>query len=309
MADQKAVISEAASKYGIDPKILWGLYGTETSFGKNVSRSSAGAVGPFQFLPSTAQSMGVNPNDFKSAAFGAARYLSQYKGRGVGGMLSAYNAGPAGGYQSGYVNTTLNNAKSFGSAPSSPIPGASRSQGVGQFSPSKEVSEVNKPAFQKAQRAAIVGKLLASEGGRKDNPLFSSGLVTTKTPLESEYQTHRTIPGLPAGVTTQSGGPESRQPTGAEPLGQAPPNLSKPAVPPVKVTLPGYITGRGYPAVEKAKAILEQHEHHPVSVPELRKDYGPIIASAPHGNVHKTPAGPVYVPHGSATGVTGSAGR
>src|SRR5438477_6080798 len=103
----KAIITEAAHHYGIDPKILWGLYGTETSFGKNVSRSSAGAVGPFQFLPSTARGMGVNPNDFRSAAFGAARYLSQYKGRGVGGMLSAYNAGPAGGYQSGYVASTL----------------------------------------------------------------------------------------------------------------------------------------------------------------------------------------------------------
>src|ERR1700680_1796206 len=115
MSDQ-ATITEAAQKYGIDPKILWGLYGTETSCGKNVSRSSAGAEGPFQFEPATAQSMGVNPHDFKRAAFGAARYLAQYKSRGVGGMLSAYNAGPAGGHQSGYVNTTLQNAKTYGGA-------------------------------------------------------------------------------------------------------------------------------------------------------------------------------------------------
>ena len=86
MADNaKTIITQAASKYGIDPKILWGLYGTETGFGKNVTPSSAGAVGPFQFEPSTAQSLGVNPYNFKSAAYGAARYLAQYKSRGVGG--------------------------------------------------------------------------------------------------------------------------------------------------------------------------------------------------------------------------------
>src|SRR5215472_1758056 len=105
--NDKAVITEAASKYGIDPKVLWGLYGTETSFGHDLSTSSAGAEGPFQFEPATARAMGVNPHDFRSSAFGAARYLSQYKGRGVGGMLSAYNAGPGGGYQSDYVNKTL----------------------------------------------------------------------------------------------------------------------------------------------------------------------------------------------------------
>src|SRR5947207_7384768 len=124
MANDKQIITEAAHRYGVDPKVLWGLYGTETSFGKNVSRSSAGAIGPFQLLPSTAKGMGVNPYDFKSAAFGAARYLSQYKSRGVGGMLSAYNAGPAGGYQSGYVNTTLQNAKTYGAGGGAPIPQA-----------------------------------------------------------------------------------------------------------------------------------------------------------------------------------------
>lgn len=125
--DQRNIIQAAAQKYGIDPAVLWGLYGTETDYGHNLSTSSAGAVGPFQFLPSTAKGMGVNPYDFRSSAFGAARYLSQYKGRGVGGMLSAYNAGPAGGYQGGYVDSVLAKAKTWaggnaaaaGAAPSS----------------------------------------------------------------------------------------------------------------------------------------------------------------------------------------------
>jgi hypothetical protein len=117
VGQQKAIITEAANRYGVRPDVLWGLYGTETSFGHDLSTSSAGAVGPFQFEPSTAKGMGVNPYDFRSAAFGAAKYLSQYKGRGVGGALSAYNAGPAGGYQAGYVQKTLQNAKSYGGVP------------------------------------------------------------------------------------------------------------------------------------------------------------------------------------------------
>src|SRR5579859_423738 len=82
----KAIIAGAAQKYGIDPATLWGVYGTESGFGKNLGPSSAGAV--FQFEPSTAQSLGVNPMNLKSAAYGAADYLSQYKGRGRLGMLS-----------------------------------------------------------------------------------------------------------------------------------------------------------------------------------------------------------------------------
>jgi len=114
VASQRQIVSEAARRYGISPALLWGVYGTETSFGHDLSTPSAGAVGPFQFLPSTARSMGVNPYDFRSAAFGAARYLAQYKSRGTAGMLSAYNAGPAGGIQSGYVASVLHNARSFG---------------------------------------------------------------------------------------------------------------------------------------------------------------------------------------------------
>src|SRR5579872_6071701 len=84
-AGEKAVVLGAAQKYGINPSVLWGVYGTESGYGKNTGPSSAGAVGPFQFEPSTAKSLGVNPLDFKSAATGAADYLSQFKGRGTAG--------------------------------------------------------------------------------------------------------------------------------------------------------------------------------------------------------------------------------
>jgi murein DD-endopeptidase MepM/ murein hydrolase activator NlpD len=114
MSSPKEIINQAATQYGIDPKILYGLWGAESSFSTTGERSSAGAEGPFQFLPSTAKGMGVDPHDFHSAAFGAAKYLSQYKNRGVSGMLSAYNAGPAGGLQPDYVNSVLSHAKGYG---------------------------------------------------------------------------------------------------------------------------------------------------------------------------------------------------
>jgi hypothetical protein len=93
----KQIIATAASRGGISPSILYGVWGTESNFSHGPGpMSPAGAIGPFQFMPATASGMGVNPRDFVSSAFGAARYLGQYKGRGVSGMLAAYNAGPAG---------------------------------------------------------------------------------------------------------------------------------------------------------------------------------------------------------------------
>jgi membrane-bound lytic murein transglycosylase B len=68
-------VQAAARKYGIAASTLWGVYGTESDFGRNLGPSSKGARGPFQFLPSTAQELGVNPMDFDSAVDGAARYL------------------------------------------------------------------------------------------------------------------------------------------------------------------------------------------------------------------------------------------
>lgn len=66
----------------------------------------------------------------------------------------------------------------------------------------KEVESLDKPAFEKARKASLVGKLLASETGSNENPLLLSGLATTKAPLASEYQTSKVIPGAPAVTKT-----------------------------------------------------------------------------------------------------------
>jgi hypothetical protein len=174
-AQQKQIVSQAAQRYGIPPALLWGVYGTESGFGRNLGPSSAGAVGYFQFEPSTAASMGVNPYDFASAANGAAKYLSQYKGRGVAGMLSAYNAGPAGGMQPSYVSSVLGNAKSWGGPNTavslSQMPGAGGGGGGGVTT--IQGTAFNQAAYQKAQNAVVLGNFLAQQA--KTNRLFGFG--------------------------------------------------------------------------------------------------------------------------------------
>lgn len=65
---QASVLAGVATKYGIPLQALLGIYGTETAFGRNVTTSSAGAVGPFQFIPSTAAQYGYPQTNTPSLA-------------------------------------------------------------------------------------------------------------------------------------------------------------------------------------------------------------------------------------------------
>lgn len=84
---QKAALVASARKYHIPYGILAGVYGAETRWGNNVSTSSAGAVGPFQFISSTAASYGYpltndpSPQQFVAQADAAAHYLSDLYAR------------------------------------------------------------------------------------------------------------------------------------------------------------------------------------------------------------------------------------
>lgn len=89
-------ITEAAQRYGIDPRLLWTLCFTESRF-KAEAVSPKGARGPMQFMPETAARYGlVNPHDPKAAIDAGARYLrdllKRFGGR-VDLALAAYNAG------------------------------------------------------------------------------------------------------------------------------------------------------------------------------------------------------------------------
>lgn len=93
----KSAFSALEQQYGITPGILWSLYGQESGYGKHLV-SSAGALGPFQFLPSTAREVGIqNPFDTMDSARGAAVYfrrLLDMFGGDVAEAAAAYNAGP-----------------------------------------------------------------------------------------------------------------------------------------------------------------------------------------------------------------------
>lgn len=106
MASQQEIVEAAAKKHAVPANVLWGVYGVETSHGSNISTSSAGAKGAFQFIESTAHSYGypyTNAHDektFAAQADVAAKYLSDlYHEHGSwDAALKAYSGGGY-GYQ------------------------------------------------------------------------------------------------------------------------------------------------------------------------------------------------------------------
>lgn len=122
----EALIQQAALRNGVEPALLKGLIEQESGFDPN-ARSSAGALGLTQLMPSTAASLGVrNPLDPTEAVEGGARLLGELLrqfGGNVSDALAAYNAG-AGAVQryggvppypetEAYVVKVLANARSF----------------------------------------------------------------------------------------------------------------------------------------------------------------------------------------------------
>ena len=72
--------SELETQYRLPYGILMGTYGAESNFGKDLSTSKAGAMGPFQFLQSTGALYGLLSNsdfmDTNKSARAAARYYA-----------------------------------------------------------------------------------------------------------------------------------------------------------------------------------------------------------------------------------------
>jgi hypothetical protein len=66
------VLSGIETHYALPPGYLAKTMQIESG-GRNLGPNQAGAAGYFQFVPSTARTMHVNPNDFSSSADGAAR--------------------------------------------------------------------------------------------------------------------------------------------------------------------------------------------------------------------------------------------
>jgi hypothetical protein len=121
---QQATVANAAKQWHISPETLWGVYGTESSFGANPSTSSAGAQGPFQFIPSTWAKYGGGGNvqDFLQAAPAAAHLLHDLGATTnpndpkTWAALNAYNGNGQGTAKSSYVTSVLNFGSQFAGA-------------------------------------------------------------------------------------------------------------------------------------------------------------------------------------------------
>ncbi len=91
----KATIVKHAISMGVDPAIALSIAKTESGY-RHSARSSHGAVGVFQLMPSTARRMGLNPYSLNDNIKGGIMYYKMmYKMFGSMELaLAAYNAGP-----------------------------------------------------------------------------------------------------------------------------------------------------------------------------------------------------------------------
>jgi hypothetical protein len=97
-------IDAAATKAGVDPRLLAAITQAESGFNPN-ALSGAGAIGLTQLMPATAAGLGVNPTDPAANLDGGARYIAGQLdtfGR-VDLAVAAYNAGPGAVRQAGGV--------------------------------------------------------------------------------------------------------------------------------------------------------------------------------------------------------------
>jgi hypothetical protein len=100
MPNYRAMAATAARKYGVPVDVFLRQINQESGF-RPGAKSSAGALGIAQFMPSTAREYGVNPLNPASALDGAARYDKKLMDKygSVARALSAYNSGRPDAYQ------------------------------------------------------------------------------------------------------------------------------------------------------------------------------------------------------------------
>ncbi|MCY0899163.1 MAG: lytic transglycosylase domain-containing protein [Firmicutes bacterium] len=89
-------IHAAAAATGLSPALLTAVASVESGLNPNAV-SAAGAIGLMQLMPTTAEALGVNPDNTWQNALGGAEYLktllNQF-GHNLSLALAAYNAGP-----------------------------------------------------------------------------------------------------------------------------------------------------------------------------------------------------------------------
>ena len=115
------IYQAAGIQYDVPWQVLAGINEIETDYGRNLSVSSAGAVGWMQFLPSTWKEWGIDANgdgvadpyNPVDAIFSAARYLhAAGASKDISQAIFAYN------HANWYVQSVLLRAKLIGGMPS-----------------------------------------------------------------------------------------------------------------------------------------------------------------------------------------------
>lgn len=96
MSQYLAYLEKVARELGIPAAEARAIYERESSSGRNVRNSPAGAIGHMQLMPGTAKELGVNPNNpYENIRGGLTYYAQQRKRFGDPALAAAaYNAGP-----------------------------------------------------------------------------------------------------------------------------------------------------------------------------------------------------------------------
>jgi hypothetical protein len=114
------IFNACGTQYGIPWNVLASISKIESGFGTNMGPSTAGAIGPMQFLPSTWKAYGVDANgdgvkdpyNFVDSICGAARYLNASGGEeDLPRAIFAYN------HAQWYVDEVLLIARQYGKLP------------------------------------------------------------------------------------------------------------------------------------------------------------------------------------------------
>lgn len=146
-----AAIEEAR---GLPPGYLTGAYGIESNFGQNPGKSSAGALGPFQFIPSTATAYGLaDRTDLDQSAEAAARLASDNKAA----LTRALGREPTGGELYLAHQQGVDGAIALLTHPDRPAAQSVNYQAIRQ----------NLPAGMQGQAATMTGKQFASFWGNQ----------------------------------------------------------------------------------------------------------------------------------------------
>jgi Transglycosylase SLT domain len=180
-----AFIVAAANKYHIPWEKLWGVYGKETAFGENVTTSSAGAEGGFQFLKATAREYNYPYTNqqteqiFGAQADAAAHYLSVLVKQHGGNWDAALRAYSGGGYGEAEVNAAAKHSPEQHSAIEDGVDKAKKAASTGW------VSE----ALEGAGKIVLTGVLLLAGA-----VLVVYGIMVAVRPRESAMSLPKVMP-------------------------------------------------------------------------------------------------------------------